>query len=152
YLRETGLEIARLHPVVLVTWDDEREDPAVLGMERLAGTPSEALATTPGPLAWPRGCEGASNRPAHPLWSISALDGRRRPGRDRAAIFLGLPRRRALLDRLRARYRLEPIEEREVEAAPATPSVDTQCPVDLVHVSGDALPDCRLRLGWYRLV
>jgi hypothetical protein len=170
YLRETAPRIAAAHaPLLLVAWDDERDDPAVRGMQPLATTPAMALATALGPLDPPRPCASAQSPRLATLGALpgmtdggtngmtngntsSATD---RPGGgcadpERAALFLGLHRPRALLDRLGARYRLVPLDEREQLAAPAAMSVDTQCGVDPLAIVGDALADCRLRLGWYR--
>jgi hypothetical protein len=148
YLRHSAERIAREHPDLLVLGgaDSAGSD----GTMRFETLPAMALAAALGTAGLPARCGDPLPTGGPRLWSLDALAGGCLGDLRRAALYLGLHRPSPLPAAL-AGYRLEPIEERTVRAAPAAPVVDDQCPPYRGVLLAGALPDCSVRLGWYRL-
>ena len=148
YLRETAPRIAATNRYLVLLSADRQ---AQIRYESVAVM---ALGEALGPVAWPGGAGTPPPFEGHGLWTQEALLSPRPGGPDltRTAIFLGMYRPDPEMLRLRERFELVPLDEREVAVAPMLQLVNTQCVIPCDTYLGASIPDCNLKLGWYRPV
>jgi hypothetical protein len=157
YLRESAPRIARDHPDLAIIADPDLRGRPIDANDSRAPfdhTTLMALATSIPVEGRAIGC-GATVPDRRPrIWASAALSSGCQPAVavENVALYLGLFRPKMVLDEITQRFRLEPIEERRIAAAPAVPFVDTRCTQPHFEFVGRSLPDCEIQLGWYRLV
>lgn len=124
---------------------------------RIEGPPRMAIATRYAPLDWPGACEPSPS----PSRSTRLRDLERvveecpaTISPERTAVYLGLSRSDARIATLLRSFQLVPLEERTMLVAMSSTMTNLQCPVafGVDGIVGLWAPDCRVRLGWYRLV
>jgi hypothetical protein len=150
YILETTPTIAAANKQLLVLVNERR------GQIRHETIPVTAIATALGPTNWPQ--DAGSPPPSRGAWLIrhsSLLQTRTSDSRvdlAGAALFLGMYRPTEIMEPLKKRYDLVPIEERVIAAAPMLQYVNTQCLAFGNRPRGAAIADCQIRVGWYRVV
>ena len=128
---------------------------AGLSHVRVEGPPRMALATRYAPLDWPGACEPSPSSQVRLRDLERVVD--ECPATispERSAVYLGLSRDDARIARLLRSFQLVPLEERTLRVAMSSTMTNLQCPVafGVDGIVGLWAPDCRVRLGWYRLV
>jgi hypothetical protein len=152
YVRELAPRIAEGFRDVVVIMNDGQEAARSIPTESTTAY-ALALATQP-PYNSPYSCKSHKmGRPRVRLWSQNALAEGCIDGFDPAktAVYIGLYQPRELVELVTRKYDLVPIDERAASAAPATQHMNTQCVYRDGDLLGSSIPDCELKLGFYRL-
>lgn len=122
---------------------------------RIEGPPRMAIATRYAPLDWPGACEPSPSRSTR-LRDLERVveECPATISPERTAVYLGLSRSDARIATLLRSFQLVPLEERTMLVAMSSTMTNLQCPVafGVDGIVGLWAPDCRVRLGWYRLV